>query len=106
MGMLDSSTVSSTFANRTVAWVFGILTASVLALQAIAQLELRLHALIWFLLAPFRFLLFPGYVVIVGYVELVVNLIPAIGLIGWLLGLALYLYVVSVLIASIIRKLR
>lgn len=95
------SPVRDILVNRAVAWVFGVLTVFVLVLQAINQLDLDPFANI-----IVRLLLLPGYVVMLGYVVLLVDLAPDVGQIGWLIGLLLYLYVVSVVIAGIYRKVR
>lgn len=93
------STVSSALVNRTVAWVFGILV--VFVLQAITLLELDPFANL-----VVRVLLLPGYVVMLGYVVIVVALMPEAGRVVWLLGAAVYLYLVSVIIAGIYRRVR
>lgn len=95
------SSVRDILVNRAVAWVFGVLAVFILILQAINQLDLDPFANI-----IVRLLLLPGYVVMLGYIVLLVNLVPDVGRIGWLIGLVLYLYVVSVVIVGIYRKVR
>ena len=98
------STVRSLLVNRTVAWVFGILVVFVLVLQAILLLKLDPFANLLV-----RVALLPGYIVMLSYTVLLVNLYPGsenIGQFGWLLGFAIYLYFVSVTIAGIYRMVR
>lgn len=46
-------------------------------------------------------LLLPGYVLMLSYAVLGVNLLPGMGRVGWLIGLGLYLFLLSVAIAGL-----
>lgn len=86
--------------NRGVGVVFGLLVSFLIVLWGIFVLELD----------PFgnlvvRLLLLPGYVIMLSYVILGLNLLPETGRVGWLIGLGLYLYLLSVVIAGLHQSL-
>lgn len=91
----NSLTIRSLLVNREVGLVFGALVSFVIVLQLISLLELNPFANI-----IVRLLLVPGYLVMLGYVVVLVNFGPEVGRIGWILGLGIYLYIISVVIGG------
>lgn len=97
----ESSTVREFLLNREVGLAYAILAAFVVVLQLVGTLGLDPFASLLV-----RLLLLPGYVVMLGYVILLVAVLPSVGQLAWLVGLLGYLSVVAVLLAAGYRLLR